>query len=55
MKLRNTLCASLVTLWQGYVCSGEKATQAMWYAVIAALISAVAMTGFFILHTFQLV
>jgi len=46
---------SLVTLWQGYVCSGEKTVQAIWYAVIAALLSAVAMTGFFILHTFQLV
>lgn len=46
---------SLVTLWQGHVCSGEKATQAMWYAVVAALLSAAAMIGFFILHAFQLI
>jgi hypothetical protein len=46
---------SIVTLWQGYVCTGEKATQAVWYAVIVALLSAATMTGFFILHTLQIV
>lgn len=44
-----------VTLWQERVCSGDKVVQAVWWALVAAVVSAVALTGFFILHSLQLV
>jgi hypothetical protein len=44
-----------VTIWQGFVCTGEKAIQAVWYAVIAALLSAFAMIVFFVLHTLNII
>jgi hypothetical protein len=46
---------SVVTLWQWDACSGLKAVTVMWYAIIVALLSAVIMMGYFILHSFQLV
>ena len=46
---------SIITLWQEYVCSGERAAQMIWYAVASALLSTVALIGFFVLHTLHLV